>query len=98
MKTEQTTQFVILQESVLQSWARDIGTFGSVAAMVYVNHVHGGGSLWVDGLAAIAVLAITLRSASKGIHYMSKQELADWAVKNLPSELTNAATRGLHRK
>jgi len=50
------TEVVILQESVIASWAKDIVTFAMFAGTMYFNHRVLSGNGWVDVLLLIMVM------------------------------------------
>lgn len=75
--------FVILHESVLDSWLKDAGTFGSLAALVYINHAYAGGSWLVDAVAAIAVISFMVRVGlwmMKRSPRFTRSELRAWVL------------------
>jgi len=62
MSDKPEIRYVILHETVLQSWLKDVGSLGSLAMLIYVNHQLGAASAWVDGAGALLLLGWLLAS------------------------------------
>jgi len=78
---------IIGEETVLQSWGRDLGTFGSLAALTYVNHQYLGGSGWIYAAIAFSWLIWTTAKATRKVqqHTMSADQFRD-LCKRIASE------------
>lgn len=80
----QETKFIVMHETWWASWLKDIGSLGTLAGLIYVNHQYGGGSAVVDGVGALMLLVFLLtraKFASGSAHSFTKDDLRRWALK-----------------
>ena len=56
---------IIGEETVFQSWSRDIGTFGTLAAITYANHLYLGGSGWIYAVISFSWLIWVMAKATR---------------------------------
>lgn len=76
--------FIILHETVLQSWLKDFGSLGSLALLIFVNHRFGSGSTTIDifGLFLLVLWFMkTGRRETDNPREMTRDELREWANK-----------------
>lgn len=74
MKKE--TEFVILHESVIQSWVRDSSTFALFASLIGVGiYLDSSAMQWIGFF--VAVITIMARSSGK-VKRMTKQQAIDY--------------------
>jgi hypothetical protein len=73
-------EVIIIRESVLVSWAKDVFTWGCLFAMYWLNHKYLGGAWVVDVTTSFAVLIMALSIAIKRTTYT-----VDDAIKKLES-------------
>lgn len=74
---------IVNDETVLASWLRDFGSLGSLAALIYVNHIYGAGNGWVDTLGValvVAWLGLGLSKRKGAIVEITSEELRDLAL------------------
>lgn len=84
MKPE--TVYIVVHETLLQSWLKDIVTFGSMALPVWVNHTYGKGLAFIDVIMAIlAVMAMIViggrrMKLDRAQRSFTREELKAWAL------------------
>lgn len=75
--------YIIVHESVLASWLKDVGSLGTLAALVYVNHTYGAGSAFVDAFAVLLLIGYWMTQAAyftkKRLRF-TREELRIWAL------------------
>lgn len=75
------TKYIIVHESVLASWLKDMGSIGSLAALIFVNHQYGAGNGVVDAAGALLLIAFMyVKGASEFVHSFTKEDLRRWAL------------------
>jgi len=72
------TVYVVLHESVLASWAKDVVSVASLLALGYANHAWLGGSAVLDVMACVALASVGFASIT-GRRRVLKSELVAWA-------------------
>ena len=66
---------IVMDESVFDSIAKDIVTFGMFAGLLWLNHAYLSGSVLVDAMFIIIVILFLTGRASRSVHkFYSKQE------------------------
>ena len=71
IKTDTT---VIIQESVLESWFKDIVSIGLLFAMYYLNHTYTDGAWLIDFTTTIFFIAILVARGNKTRKSMTLDE------------------------
>ena len=74
------TRFIILHETVISSWLKDAGTFGSIGLLAWFNHTHLGGTWVLDVLAVVFVCGMMVRAFSSRVATVTENELVYWAL------------------
>jgi hypothetical protein len=83
---------ILGEESVIQSWARDIGTFGSLAAITYANHHYLGGSAWIYAAIAFSWLIwVTAKATRKAQQHTMTAEKFRELCKRIAAEEGHAS-------
>jgi hypothetical protein len=80
---EKRPTYIIVHESWLASWLKDFGSLGSLAALIYVNHVYGAGNGVVDAVGAMLLLAYLVAWVGKTKEItpaFTKEELRRWVL------------------
>jgi len=80
---EDRPTYIIVHESWLASWLKDFGSLGSLAALIYVNHVYGAGNGFVDAVGAMLLLVYLIGWAGKKSGFtpaFTKDELRRWVL------------------
>lgn len=79
----QATSYVLIHESILTSWAKDIVSLGTMAGLIYVNHQYGAGAWWIDALGVLSLLGYGIRHSRNMMNrhpVLTRQQLREWAL------------------
>jgi hypothetical protein len=82
------SKILVVHESILASWLKDIVSFVSFAALLYFNHRVLGGRVIIDVLFVILLLIWSATKRSKAIHtFYSYKDARDYVnSKEFPNE------------
>ena len=79
MSEKPETVYMVLHESVLVSWAKDVVSVATLLGLAYANHIWIGGSVALDVLACLGVGSMGFAQIGGGHRRILRRDLVTWA-------------------